>query len=500
MIKKRELFPTELVVFRDEYNALWAKYLEWLNDGFAEVEAEPHFKFHGDIQCYYGLLGDCPIMVSDVTEGQKLFTLNEWWSLYDTGEPYVEPMTTCHDGCENPTALCVEMHNGEFALRYDCVALYIDGDREWVLEEDTNETICGTRFLVNDTPDNIRWSEYNEAWIDEDNDYTMYGYINRREEDYFYDRYGEEHVEINGQIYATGSIAGEHGYEWDDDSEEWYHENDRPVSIQSTNCGYHRLERVLKFNDNAVATIGFEIEKEDAEAGDVHYSSLYSDTKWIKESDASLCSYAGYELVSPAFNLYDSSLEDEINSDERLISLINANHSVNCGGHINLAVKGFNSEQLFEGVSAFLPLIYALYPARTSNKSSTDYSKRRKKHKYYDKDKFSAVYIKDNVLEFRAPSAVRNVTNLLWRRDLMRIIVDNINKSEVEVLRMMLTHSSKLYKHLRKVYTQEQLVDKTELFIKLAEDFNNKVLPPIIRKDIKKDKLDDIDTTSELGA
>ena len=107
------------------------------------------------------------------------------------------------------------------------------------------------------------------------------------------------------------------------------------------------------------------------------------------------------------------------------------------------------------------------------------YSKAKKKHQYYQKDKYSSIYIKDNVVEIRIPSAVLSVTNLIWRRDLMRIIVDNINKSELQVLRMLLNQKSKLHVHLRKVYSIDRMIQKIEKFVKYSEEFNNVKLPTI---------------------
>ena len=56
-------------------------------------------------------------------------------------------------------------------------------------------------------------------------------------------------------------------------------------------------------------------------------------------------------------------------------------------------------------------------------------------------------------------------------------MVDNINKSELQVLRMMLNEKSKLHIHLRKVYSLDKVVDKIKKFVKYSDQFNNKKLP-----------------------
>jgi hypothetical protein len=61
----------------------------------------------------------------------------------------------------------------------------------------------------------------------------------------------------------------------------------------------------------------------------------------------------------------------------------------------------------------------------------------------------------------------------------MRIIVDNFNKSEMQVLRMLANTKSKLYIHLRQVYSLDQMIQKIEKFIKYSDQFNNKKLPNV---------------------
>jgi hypothetical protein len=198
---------------------------------------------------------------------------------------------------------------------------------------------------------------------------------------------------------------------------------------------------------------------------------LYNETGWIKERDRSLDDSIGYELVSPAFNLYDDGLDKDLEDDD-IKRLINAKFSDRCGGHINIGSSIYTTEQMFEGISGFFPLFYSMYEHRLHK----TYSKAKKKHEYYSKDKYSSIYIKSNVVEIRIPSSVINVTNLLWRRDLVRIMIDNFNKSEVQILRMLLNDKSKLHIHLRKVFTLEKLVEKIDKFVKYSEEFNNKKL------------------------
>ena len=239
------------------------------------------------------------------------------------------------------------------------------------------------------------------------------------------------------------------------------------------NANYHSLERKWGCPKGTQATIGFEIEKADDEAYKIAYEDLYNNTNWIKESDSSLPSN-GYELISPVFDLFSNQLEKNIKKNPELKTLINADYTERCGGHINIASKVYTPIQLLHGLRGFLPLLYAIWNVRMGNRYCTPY----KIHHYVGKR--GAMNVKDNVLEIRLASAVKSVKNLLWRRDLVRIMLENINKSELEVLRMMLNSRSKLHKHLRKVYNAERFMQKCNLFIKMTGEWN----------DIKLDEID----------
>ena len=291
--------------------------------------------------------------------------------------------------------------------------------------------------------------------------------------------------------FTSRRAANSNGYYFREHMDDYIHEDSEDFYEQATakenNSGYHSLSRLWATDSNTPFTIGFEVEKEDEDVGSSHhYQRIYDETKWCKESDGSLCDESGYELVSPVYNLYDNKLDIDIERED-LKELINACYNNDtCGGHINLGSTTHTTEELFEGLSQFFPLLYAMYTHRIDE----SYSKAKKKHEYYQREKYSAVYMRSNVLEFRIFSAVKNTKQLLWRRDLIRLFVENINKSEADVLRMLVDSRSKLYKHLRKVYSQDQLIDKVELYVNYVRTWNNKKLPKPNSENIKKDNLE----------
>ena len=486
-MERNDLLPEDFLIKRDGRHESWQSFIDYLNKFFEGVE--PHVELTGLCEGYYGLIEDCPILL-DTAGDIQVITLDDWEAVLNSDVDVQEKVIDIH-GVEQPKRMCIELSEddptnaGEFVLRSE--AVNVDG-YGFVLKSNARKTMNSGWLMEDD--DRLHYSDHHDDYIDSEGSDVYYGYVGRNCEEYFYDPY-DNRISINDEYYVNCSTAEECGFI--NGRRGWRHEDDEYDCVDDCNASYHELSRINKFDNSAEFTIGFEIEKEDDDAGMIHYEDLYDETKWIKEHDGSLDDDTGYELVSPAFNLYNDDLEKDINSDERLTRLINADMSTSCGGHINLASKDYTPEQLFEGLSSFFPLLYSLYDGRLDK----TYSKAKKKHKYYDRDKYSALFIKDNVLEFRIFSAVKNVSNLMWRRDLMRIMCNTVNVSELDVLRMLLNHKSDLYIHLRKVYSQDKLISKIEGFVKMCSDFNNKKLPEIVRANIKNDN---IDTTSDLGA
>jgi hypothetical protein len=486
-MRNRNLFPTNFLVKKDEDNmTLFFKFIEWLNT----AQRSEHFSGSSN---YYGLRGEYP-QCYDEGEGRayqyEMLTLNDWEDIMINND-------------------YVQTWNGEYHKEEDCVMLseYSEHPNKWARAEDTIETDFGGHtalesevLLYNDMTflkrnagaHDLHYSEWNDEWICSDDDYVHYGYIRRGVEDWFQN---DSYVYAGDEYYADSSVAESCGWIWSERRDDWVHEDDwdedRP---DKDNARYHDLDRRDRREGKCKFSIGFEIEKEDTTACEISYSKLYRETDWIKENDSSLDDDNGYELVSPIYDLYSSKIDEDIKNNNDLKTLINGDYSSNCGGHINISSTEYEPEQLFEGIIGFMPLLYGLY----ENRLHKNYSAAKKKHEYYAKSKYSAIYIKDNVVELRLPPAVKSVTNLLWRRDLVRIMCENINKSESDVLRLLLNQNSKLYKHLRKIFPQEKLVDKIEKFIYYSNTYNNKKLPPMNRDNIKKDNIDG--TTDELGA
>jgi hypothetical protein len=291
------------------------------------------------------------------------------------------------------------------------------------------------------------------------------------------------HSRRHNKWFVNIGVASSCGYEYCEYTSDYVLEDE---VREQPNCGYHDGERpTFKCNNTqAKFMIGFEIEKdENEETYNIGWKKVWERTKWLKEDDGSLDDY-GYELVTPVYDLFDSKLEEDLQDDD-IARLVNSGYySSCCGGHINLSSSIYSPAQMLNGIKAFIPLLYSMYNFRMENEYCTP-----KKHKYLaiENEKYSSIHFKGNrdvcsihsVMEIRIVSAVRNCENLIWRRDLLRIIMENINRSERDVLRMLTNDRSRLFKHLSKVYSDRDMIRKANQYVELAEAWNDIKLPPI---------------------
>lgn len=292
--------------------------------------------------------------------------------------------------------------------------------------------------------------------------------------------YNYPYCTSNQTWYADEDAAEAHDCVYDDTEQEWVTQiefdsryNGDGFPDDHNTRSYHDLMRRSRKDENHCGfSIGFEVEKEDREVKvEINADELHDKLGWCKEQDGSLNIKSGFEVVSPVYSLFGKQLELDL-KDCDLQRLINADYNdESCGGHINISSDTFTKEELYEGISAFFPLLYCIYESRIN----ASYCVAKKKHRMgYEKDKYSAVYIRDNRVEIRIFPAVKNIDNLLWRRDLIRIMVKNINATELQVFKMLMNKKSKLYKHLNRIMTAETIHKKCIKFLEYSKAFNDK--------------------------
>jgi hypothetical protein len=257
---------------------------------------------------------------------------------------------------------------------------------------------------------------------------------------------------------------------WHEDACEYY--SYPPNDDEEYVNGYHSGSYEQKFwTKDPKYKIGFEIEKEDKdvkESINIHDFESETDSIWRKEKDGSLSDEGGFELISPTFEFNIKKIFELIRSNDVLVNHINADHSHSCGGHINLSERGLTGEQLFDKVKGYTPFLYALYYGRVNKnyckgKSNDDLKS--------ENDKYQAIKIHSDRIEFRIISAVPNVDTLEWRAKLIRKMLLYPTSDIKQAYFYVETKFKSLLKQTYK--TDEKLNALHERFVKYSLEFEN---------------------------
>jgi hypothetical protein len=258
---------------------------------------------------------------------------------------------------------------------------------------------------------------------------------------------------------------------------------------RNSRYNYHREFSVkeIQLEQRFVFKIGCEIEKQS------YIGSKHSNVEigrrfgWKKERDGSLCDVIGYELVSPCYPLFTDDLINEAKEIENAFpSLINGNDhdlissdksNASCGGHIHFSRAYTSPKDLFEMISGYMPMFYAIY----RNRHDKYYCKAKEKQemKNNTSEKMQAVRIIEDMvsprIEFRIFPLVKNIENLQWRIDLLRIMANNPTNRFNEVANMLTDKESDLYKHMLKEFSpskiKQRILDSIEMAKKFDRDF-----------------------------
>jgi hypothetical protein len=352
---------------------------------------------------------------------------------------------------------CFE-HNGYF---YNCELWIITREDEVVYVDDAN------------------FCEYSQEYTTEDITEVK---ISRRESQYWSESKAERYAYLYGgdyyenlenfdlvtctdddEIYHIDDL-----YYWESDQE--YHlesEEESEIYVNDYHSGKHEK---ITFTENQKFFIGYEIEKEDKEIKEsICISDFKSNCpKWRKERDGSLNSESGFELISPTMELNVQEIEKYIRKNKTLISHINAEKSNSCGGHINISQIDLTGEELFDKIKGYTPLFYALYHKRVDK----DYCKGKKNTELKGQnEKYQAIKIHDNRVEYRIISAVPNFNTLIWRTKLFDFILNNQSSCPKDVFFKI--NTSPLKELLMEQYPNEKFEVLVNRIISFTLQFEN---------------------------
>jgi hypothetical protein len=365
---------------------------------------------------------------------------NGYVSLFDIErEDYIE-----HDGLYYCSHDYITAHDGSL-LDYDD-AVFCEGNEEWFHVDDTVYVYEGRN----------------------DNRYSL-SWVQRGDFIRFNGSYYDDDALSNHDIVYVEDI-GEYGYAddnyYNEDDGCWYSENKEEYVR-----GYHNgCYQSLDFDGKSKYKIGYEIEKEDEDVKESIYIDDFENKTnglWRKERDGSLDDCKGFELISPTFELNIDNIFEHIEGNPVLVRHIDANISSSCGGHIHLSEEGLSGEELFNKIKGYTPLFYALYYGRVNKTYCKGKNNEDLKN---ENEKYQAIKIHHNRVEFRIISAVPNVTTLKWRTKLLMMILQYPTDS---VIRAYYNVDTKFTKILKQTYSDDKLVELKDRFIKFTKQFEN---------------------------
>ena len=269
------------------------------------------------------------------------------------------------------------------------------------------------------------------------------------------------HEDDNGRYFWYDDNIGDYTTEepCDDDDDD------------GTRHAYHNGPR-HDYSGGAKFRFGVEVEKEDDGPLDNHTLWSVDRTGWSRECDSSLNDDTGYELVSPTYDLFGDRFDTDISTDI-LSEHINAGKSAACGGHMGFSIKDKSGPETFSMYNGFFPVLISMYRRRLT--SSSGYSKFfNSKTLRSGAVRSSAINVRREYIEFRVFSAVRDVTNLTWRRDLLRIMACNSKKGVMWWLNQAMNPNAALHIHMLKVYTAHEIMVVCAYAAAIAERMNGR--------------------------
>ena len=328
--------------------------------------------------------------------------------------------------------------------------------------------------------DDAFWCNGFDDYFHEDDYVTVYEYrdincYSRRyaEQNCDWSEYRDEFYDQEALSYRALVYVEDIGEIWSD-NEAYYHEEEGswysyPDDREEYTRGYHNGSyQSVNFDGKSKYKIGYEIEKEDEEVLEsINIKDFEQETGgvWRKERDGSLNNDTGYELISPTFEFNIDKIFEHIEGNNTLVNHINAEISTQCGGHIHLSEKDLSGQQLFDKIKGYTPLFHALYYGRVDKTYCKGKSNRDLE---YDNEKYQAIKIHSDRVEFRIISAVPNVKTLKWRSKLLMMILQHPTD---DIIKAYYNVDTKFTKLLKQTYNDEKLADLKERFIKFTRQF-----------------------------
>lgn len=164
---------------------------------------------------------------------------------------------------------------------------------------------------------------------------------------------------------------------------------------------------------------------------------------FVCESDSSISHRNGIELISDIIP-YENRKQFFKKTQAFVFDKLGAStqERSECGGHITISTPLLNSDEICHKLGAYSSLLAGMYPSRVTGQYS-------KMHNLITENKYNWLKKRnDQQVEIRLFPMITSVATLEWRIELVNFI--------------LFSSPTNIFKHLRKIYTQEALQNTLE--------------------------------------
>lgn len=233
-------------------------------------------------------------------------------------------------------------------------------------------------------------------------------------------------------------------------------------------------------NYDSKFTIGMEVEKNRLHRGAVKEYALFCGF----ERDSS----CGYEAVTNILPLLPSGkwrnkVFNMMFEARKVIEDQYSPSSMNCGGHITIAVQGMSGDDLLEAVRKNAGIIMSLFRKRLNNSycrgNMTLMPSDTTESMMWGGGRYKVILVKGNCIEFRLPSRFQSVKQMMRRYELMYELLDfsinNPNGSHNAFLKRVTPIVKSMYNN-----------DETKVaeIISLAKSFRKMIITHKVNRDV----------------
>ena len=435
--------------YQELYYELHGKYAESNNDAFYEIDVMRKAKVDETVEEMIKELGketqwqenyrdyNFAMTIYDKDSGENK-TLRKTMPRLLISHSFYFSDDTYLDYIQNDT---MNLVRGEMKLPRFKIAMF-GGNATWHLRHSAEHSMYISLL-------DLRKCEYSDQYFHEDCDYIT------TEDGYDILNEYTEHLYLDSNDY----------YYYDEDNFPEQDDRADTFSYHAYGTQDHESYDIAIRDNEPTYFVGYEIEKDDYEAkSTISAMDLIRQCKFRKEEDSSIDSEDGYELISPRYKFDLDIIKKDIETFTSIQELLDAEMTSKCGMHVSLSHSHNSTSDIFKKLVHWLPLFYGLYPSRVTH----DYclAKKGKDVSEYVA-KYSSIYVTPNRLEMRIFPSVYSSKQLLWRLELVKMVLQR-PISGMQGLHHYIT-SGEIKKHLLDVYSDNE--DRITSLYQRAERF-----------------------------